>query len=52
MMSTQERTIEIVPYDPGWPGAFEAEASRLRTALKTLALRIDHHRSTAIPGVG
>ena len=44
--------IEIVPYDPGWPAAFEAEASRLRAALKTLALRIDHHGSTAIPGLG
>ena len=51
-MPTQESKIEIVPYDPGWPGAFEAEAARLRTALKTLALRIDHHGSTAIPGLG
>ncbi len=51
-MAPQESTIEIVPYDPGWPGAFEAEAARLRTALKTLALRIDHHGSTAIPGLG
>ena len=47
----QEGKIEIVPYDPGWPGAFEAEAARLRAALKTLALRIDHHGSTAIPGL-
>ena len=43
--------MRIVPYDPGWPGAFEAEAARLRAALKTLALRIDHHGSTAIPGL-
>ena len=45
-------TIEIVPYDPGWQGAFEAEAARLRVTLKTLALRIDHHGSTAVPGLG
>jgi len=51
-MSTQESRIEIVPYDSDWPGAFEAEAARLRAALKTLALRIDHHGSTAIPGLG
>ena len=51
-MPTQERKIEIVAYDPGWPGVFEAEAARLRAALKTLALRIDHHGSTAIPGLG
>lgn len=51
-MPTQESKIEIVPYDPGWPAAFEAEAARLRSALKTLALRIDHHGSTSIPGLG
>jgi GrpB-like predicted nucleotidyltransferase (UPF0157 family) len=51
-MPTQKGRIEVVPYDPDWPGAFEAEAARLRTALKTLALRIDHHGSTAIPGLG
>ena len=51
-MSAKQRTLEIVPYDPGWPTAFEAEAARLRAALQTLALRIDHHGSTAIPGLG
>ena len=51
-MPSQESKIEIVPYDPGWPDAFEAEAARLRAALKTLALRVDHHGSTAIPGLG
>jgi GrpB-like predicted nucleotidyltransferase (UPF0157 family) len=43
--------IQIVPYDPEWPRAFEVEAYRLRAALKALARRIDHHGSTAIPGV-
>src|SRR4051812_49086339 len=47
----QDRKIEIVPYDAGWPLAFEAEAARLRGALNGLALRIDHHGSTAIPGL-
>lgn len=51
-MPTQGSRLEIVPYDPGWPGAFEAEAARLRAALETLALRIDHHGSTAVPGLG
>jgi GrpB-like predicted nucleotidyltransferase (UPF0157 family) len=50
-MPTQANKIEIVPYDPRWPGAFEAEAARLRAALKTMALRIDHHGSTAVPGL-
>jgi GrpB-like predicted nucleotidyltransferase (UPF0157 family) len=43
--------IEIVPYDPGWPAAFEQEALRLRSALGTLALRVDHNGSTSIPGL-
>lgn len=43
--------LEIVSYDSGWPRAFEAEAVRLRVALKRLALRIDHHGSTAVPGL-
>jgi GrpB-like predicted nucleotidyltransferase (UPF0157 family) len=50
--TAREHTIEIVPYDPGWPALFEAEAARLRAGLKMLALRIDHHGSTAIPGLG
>jgi GrpB-like predicted nucleotidyltransferase (UPF0157 family) len=50
-MSIHANHLQVVPYDPGWPAAFEAEASRLRTALGTLALRIDHNGSTAIPGL-
>jgi GrpB-like predicted nucleotidyltransferase (UPF0157 family) len=50
-MPTHESKIEIVPYDPGWPAAFEAEALRLRAALRTLALRFDHHGSTAVQGL-
>lgn len=44
-------TLEVVPYDPQWPAAFEAEAMRLRTALGPLAFRIDHNGSTSIPGL-
>jgi GrpB-like predicted nucleotidyltransferase (UPF0157 family) len=51
-MPIQDNKLEVVAYDPGWPAAFEAEAIRLRTALGTVALRIDHHGSTSIPGLG
>ena len=44
-------TIDILPYDPQWPLAFEAEAARLRVALGAIALRIDHNGSTAVPGL-
>lgn len=50
-MPIQESKLQVVPYDSGWPAAFELEAIRLRTALGTLALRIDHHGSTSIPGL-
>ena len=49
---THEHKLEIVPYDPGWPAAYEVEAIRLRAALGTLAVRIDHHGSTSVPGLG
>jgi GrpB-like predicted nucleotidyltransferase (UPF0157 family) len=43
--------IEIVPYDPRWPREFETERDRIQAALGVLALRIDHHGSTAVPGL-
>jgi len=43
--------IEIVPYDPRWPQAFEAERERIQAALASLALRIEHNGSTAVPGL-
>ena len=50
-MPVHENTLQVVPYDPGWPAAFAAEAISLRDALGSLALRIDHHGSTSIPGL-
>jgi GrpB-like predicted nucleotidyltransferase (UPF0157 family) len=43
--------IEIVPYDPEWPHLFAAERERIDAALGSLAVRIDHHGSTAVPGL-
>ena len=43
--------IEIAPYDPNWPRAFEAERTRILRALGAAARRIDHHGSTAVPGL-
>jgi GrpB-like predicted nucleotidyltransferase (UPF0157 family) len=43
--------IEIAPYDRGWPAKFETEAARIRAAMGSLALRIEHVGSTAVPGV-
>jgi GrpB-like predicted nucleotidyltransferase (UPF0157 family) len=43
--------VIIVAYDPRWAHEFEAERARIGEALGALALRIDHHGSTAVPGL-
>jgi GrpB-like predicted nucleotidyltransferase (UPF0157 family) len=43
--------IELVDYDPAWPGLFEREAERIRTALGERALLVEHTGSTSIPGL-
>ncbi len=43
--------LEILPYDPAWLLDFETERQRIAEALGALARRIDHHGSTAVPGL-
>lgn len=43
--------VEIVGYDPSWPGAFREVAGRLRITLGDRASRIDHIGSTSVPGL-
>jgi GrpB-like predicted nucleotidyltransferase (UPF0157 family) len=43
--------IDIVPYDRKWPMAFSAERARIAAALGSIAIRIDHNGSTAVPGL-
>ena len=44
--------VEIVPYDPGWPALFAAEAEHLRALLPAVLIgRIEHFGSTAVPGL-
>ena len=50
-MALKAEEFQIVPYDSTWPCAFEAEAVRIRGALGSIALRIDHNGSTSIPGL-
>lgn len=47
-MST-DYIVEIVPYNPNWPGLFKKEAVRLRHALGDLVTEIYHMGSTSIP---
>jgi GrpB-like predicted nucleotidyltransferase (UPF0157 family) len=43
--------IDILPYQERWPSEFKAIASALRAGLGSLAVRIDHIGSTAVPGL-
>lgn len=43
--------LRVVPYDTNWPREFEAERHRIASRLGGLAVRIDHHGSTAVPGL-
>jgi GrpB-like predicted nucleotidyltransferase (UPF0157 family) len=44
-------TLAIVAYDPDWPRAFAAERARIAAVLGALAVRIEHHGSTSVPGL-
>jgi GrpB-like predicted nucleotidyltransferase (UPF0157 family) len=43
--------LKISPYDLRWVLEFEKERDRIARALGTLACRIDHNGSTAVPGL-
>ncbi len=45
------RKIEIIEYDPVWPGRFELEKKRLMDVLGSNAIEIHHMGSTAVPGL-
>jgi GrpB-like predicted nucleotidyltransferase (UPF0157 family) len=46
-----KKDIFIVPYDATWPRLFEEEAPRVRRALGTAVVTIEHIGSTAVPGL-
>lgn len=45
------RRVEVVPHDPRWREAFEAEAAQVAAALGENVVAIHHIGSTAIPGI-
>ncbi|MFB6151719.1 MAG: GrpB family protein [Haloarculaceae archaeon] len=44
-------TIEIVDYDPAWPGLFERERERMAEVIGDLVVSIEHVGSTSVPGL-
>ncbi len=45
------RQVRVVPHDPAWKEAFEAEAAALRSVLGDEAVAIHHIGSTSVPGL-
>ena len=43
--------IVLVEHDPAWAARFEREARRIRAALGTRALLLEHAGSTSVPGL-
>jgi len=43
--------IEVLPYDPTWPTRFGTYRRRLADELGSVAVRIEHVGSTAVPGL-
>jgi GrpB-like predicted nucleotidyltransferase (UPF0157 family)/ubiquinone/menaquinone biosynthesis C-methylase UbiE len=51
-MDDREAPISLVPYDPEWPGRFEAEKGRLEAVIGPWIFGgIEHVGSTSIPGL-
>lgn len=44
-------SIDVLDYDPTWPGLYESEAARIRSILKGRIVRIEHVGSTSVPGL-
>lgn len=45
------REIQVIAYDPRWPGAYERLAAQVRSALGDRVLGIEHVGSTSVPGL-
>jgi len=43
--------VLLADYDPRWPGLYEREAARIRSALGDRVLLLEHIGSTSVPGL-
>jgi GrpB-like predicted nucleotidyltransferase (UPF0157 family) len=48
---TNEDFVSIQDYDPAWPDAFSQLAARVKAALGSHVLAVEHIGSTAVPGL-
>lgn len=49
MASRAHTTVELIPYDPGWPARFAATAAEIHAVLPDAV--IEHVGSTSVPGL-
>jgi len=47
----QPLVITLAEYDPGWPAMFRWAARKIRSALSSQALLVEHVGSTSVPGL-
>jgi GrpB-like predicted nucleotidyltransferase (UPF0157 family) len=45
------RTIEVVDYDPAWPGVFERLRARIWAVMEPVAVAVEHVGSTSVPNL-
>ena len=43
--------IQVVDYDPAWPGLFRREGDRIREVLGERVVQLEHVGSTSVPGL-
>jgi GrpB-like predicted nucleotidyltransferase (UPF0157 family) len=48
---TKRTAVELVPYDPDWPAAFQRIRGKLERLLAPYVVTIEHIGSTSIPGL-
>jgi len=51
MIGLRRGTLELSPYDPGWPVFFESEKRRIEQAIGRVILAVEHVGSTAVIGL-
>ncbi len=50
-MLNNDDCVSIQDYDAGWPNAFLKLAARVKTALGSLVVAVEHIGSTAVPSL-
>ncbi len=43
--------VAVLPYDPAWPAVYEELAAKVRAALGSQVLALEHVGSTSVPGL-